>query len=248
MKGKILDYNFQESKGVISGDDGNRYSFVKAECKTNSSVVVGKNVDFIPNEDTATQIYFIESDFSSTFSNLSSNDVERGAILGAIGSGFTLLSFLPIGILFWIIGLILEIFGVKKLSDNAQNEKGIFLNFIIGEFAILVGCAIFIMVAGISIFGGIIGSETEYANEAVGAGIFGFIFGFLIFIIFGIFGLIKMYKALSQISNEYKVGLMKFVAVGYVIGVILVPFFGLGLIILLIMNILKIFAYLKIQR
>ena len=27
MKGKILDYNIQESKGVISGDDGQRYSF-----------------------------------------------------------------------------------------------------------------------------------------------------------------------------------------------------------------------------
>jgi hypothetical protein len=29
MKGKILDYNIQESKGIISGDDGQRYSFEK---------------------------------------------------------------------------------------------------------------------------------------------------------------------------------------------------------------------------
>ncbi len=27
MKGKILDYNIQESKGIISGDDEQRYSF-----------------------------------------------------------------------------------------------------------------------------------------------------------------------------------------------------------------------------
>ena len=27
MKGKILDYNIQESKGIISGDDGQRYNF-----------------------------------------------------------------------------------------------------------------------------------------------------------------------------------------------------------------------------
>ena len=27
MKGKILDYSIQESKGIISGDDGQSYSF-----------------------------------------------------------------------------------------------------------------------------------------------------------------------------------------------------------------------------
>ena len=33
MKGKILDYNIQESTGIISGDDGQRYSFSKNEWK-----------------------------------------------------------------------------------------------------------------------------------------------------------------------------------------------------------------------
>ena len=33
MKGKILDYNIQESNGIISGDDGQRYSFENKDWK-----------------------------------------------------------------------------------------------------------------------------------------------------------------------------------------------------------------------
>ena len=37
MKGKILDYNFQESRGIISADDGNRYSFENSQWKGTQS-------------------------------------------------------------------------------------------------------------------------------------------------------------------------------------------------------------------
>lgn len=37
MKGKILDYNIQESTGIISGDDGQRYSFSNSEWKSSES-------------------------------------------------------------------------------------------------------------------------------------------------------------------------------------------------------------------
>ena len=33
MKGKILDYSFQSSSGVITGDEGNRYSFQNQDWK-----------------------------------------------------------------------------------------------------------------------------------------------------------------------------------------------------------------------
>ncbi|MBK6304034.1 MAG: hypothetical protein IPF43_09475 [Arcobacter sp.] len=36
MKGKILDYNIQESTGIISGDDGRRYRWC--------NIVIGKQV------------------------------------------------------------------------------------------------------------------------------------------------------------------------------------------------------------
>ena len=46
MKGKVLDYNIQESKGIISGDDGQRYSFESSEWKNNISPKVNQFVDF----------------------------------------------------------------------------------------------------------------------------------------------------------------------------------------------------------
>ena len=46
MKGKILDYNIQESTGIISGDDGQRYSFSNNEWKASESPKANQNVDF----------------------------------------------------------------------------------------------------------------------------------------------------------------------------------------------------------
>lgn len=46
MKGKVLDYNIQESKGIISGDDGKRYSFSNSEWKVNISPKSNQIVDF----------------------------------------------------------------------------------------------------------------------------------------------------------------------------------------------------------
>ena len=60
--------------------------------------------------------------------------------------------------------------------------------------------------------------------------------------------IIKMYKAINYIGIEYNVPLMKLVAKGYVIGIILVPLLGIGYLILFITFILKIFAYLKIEK
>ena len=46
MKGKILDYNIQESKGIISGDDGQRYSFENKDWKASELPKVNQIVDF----------------------------------------------------------------------------------------------------------------------------------------------------------------------------------------------------------
>ena len=46
MNGKILDYSIQKSGGVISGNDGSRYSFSTKEWKNSKSPEVGQVVDF----------------------------------------------------------------------------------------------------------------------------------------------------------------------------------------------------------
>ena len=57
MKGKILDYNIQNSTGIISGDDGQRYNFTNGEWKSDKSPTVNQKVDFEIDEKNAKGIY-----------------------------------------------------------------------------------------------------------------------------------------------------------------------------------------------
>lgn len=61
MKGKILDYNFQESCGIISADDGNRYSFENSQWKGTQSPKVNQIVDFEIDGQNAKDIYLDKS-------------------------------------------------------------------------------------------------------------------------------------------------------------------------------------------
>lgn len=60
MKGKILDYNIQESKGVISGDDGQRYIFENKDWKASELPKVNQIVDFEIDEEYAKSVYAIK--------------------------------------------------------------------------------------------------------------------------------------------------------------------------------------------
>ena len=62
MKGKILDYSIQESKGIISGDDGQRYSFENKEWKSSELPKVNQVVDFEVDEQNAKSIYLLQTD------------------------------------------------------------------------------------------------------------------------------------------------------------------------------------------
>lgn len=57
MKGKILDFSITESQGVISGDDGNRYTFVGKEWKSSTLPQAGLRVDFDNEDQTALAVY-----------------------------------------------------------------------------------------------------------------------------------------------------------------------------------------------
>lgn len=57
MKGQILDFSVQSNSGVISGDDGNRYSFTGDGWQEPSVPQRGMRVDFDPVNDVATAIY-----------------------------------------------------------------------------------------------------------------------------------------------------------------------------------------------
>lgn len=61
MKGKILDYNFQESRGIISANDGHRYSFENSQWKGTQSPKVNQIVDFEIDGQNAKDIYLDKS-------------------------------------------------------------------------------------------------------------------------------------------------------------------------------------------
>ena len=57
MKGQILDFSFQTNSGVISGDDGSRFSFTGSEWQGSEFPEPGMRVDFTPDGNAATGIY-----------------------------------------------------------------------------------------------------------------------------------------------------------------------------------------------
>ena len=57
MKGKILDFSIADSQGVISGDDGNRYTFSGKEWKSPAPPQAGVRVDYDTDGRTALGVY-----------------------------------------------------------------------------------------------------------------------------------------------------------------------------------------------
>lgn len=113
MKGKVLDFNLQSGEGVISGADGQRYSFTNAEWKS-SDVHPARDVevDFAASEGVATGIYAEAKAAASTTSGEKSKVVAGilALFLGAFGVHKFYLGCTTAGIVMlavWFFGLIL---------------------------------------------------------------------------------------------------------------------------------------------
>jgi TM2 domain-containing membrane protein YozV/cold shock CspA family protein len=61
MRGKVLHFNASLGTGVISGDDGKRYSFTAADIVSGGVLPAGTSVDFEAGEGVATAIYVVPS-------------------------------------------------------------------------------------------------------------------------------------------------------------------------------------------
>ncbi len=57
MKGSVLGFNEADGTGVISGEDGNRYSFSMEEVKDDTEISTGSKVDFDVDDGFAKEIY-----------------------------------------------------------------------------------------------------------------------------------------------------------------------------------------------
>lgn len=59
MRGEILTYDDGPGSGLISGDDGQRYSFARADLQQLTPVRAGMKVDFVPADGVATQVIVV---------------------------------------------------------------------------------------------------------------------------------------------------------------------------------------------
>ena len=60
MQGKVLDYDASSKSGKIAGHDGQRYSFQIESWKDSSKPQAGDEVDFVPLEQFAKDIFILE--------------------------------------------------------------------------------------------------------------------------------------------------------------------------------------------
>lgn len=59
MKGSLLSFNVAESRGVISGDDGKRYSFPSTEWQEEAILRKGMKLDFLTTGNEASEVYLV---------------------------------------------------------------------------------------------------------------------------------------------------------------------------------------------
>lgn len=146
MKGTILNFNPASREGVISGEDGNRYSFDAQEWKSAVAPAAGSQVDFSVSGATATAIYQV----SSNALNGSSKKLPAALLafflgcfgahkfyLGYTGQGLIMLlvflfGFILVGIPSLVIGVIAFIEFIIYLTKSEEDFER---TYVIGKKA-----------------------------------------------------------------------------------------------------------------
>ncbi|EJM74309.1 TM2 domain-containing protein [Pseudomonas sp. GM55] len=134
MKGKVLEFDSTSRSGVISGDDGNRYTFSVAQWKSTILPKAGSRVDFSANNGAAEAIY-LES-VSLTGNSKKIPALLLAFFLGAFGAhkfylGYTkqamimllvfLFGWILLGIPSFIIGIIAFVEFIIYLTKSEED-------------------------------------------------------------------------------------------------------------------------------
>lgn len=212
MQGKIL------AEGLISGEDGHRYTFTASDLKNaqgkSGDVLVGCEVDFEGKDDKAIEIYITKQAFNADDlkQKLFSSDLEGIKLKAYAMIACSLLSFIPfVGFLFTIAAFVLAILITIALQKTSQSTT-LLKNFILMIVVAIIGFLIFMFAGfvgfGVTYFamfapaaGGIPESVNEGLINALGVSVIGIITFLLICIACCIF-LYRYYKELAYITNE----------------------------------------------
>jgi TM2 domain-containing membrane protein YozV len=140
MRGKIISYSDSDGRGIISGDDGNRYEFVRGALGGNvRSVRSGADVDFDVTGRQATDIFLLNSS-AGTGQVGQKSKVAAGLLailLGGLGIHKFYLGYTGAGVimlLLFIFGFILLALPTVVISVIALVEGIIYLTKTDEEF------------------------------------------------------------------------------------------------------------------
>ncbi|VVN91247.1 TM2 domain-containing protein [Pseudomonas fluorescens] len=141
MKGKILDFNSENRTGIISADDGNRYTFEVAQWKSSVLPKVGVKVDFSTNNGIAETIYQEPGATGSSSKRITAAIL--ALFLGAFGAhkfflGYNkqgvimlllfIFGFILVGIPSMIIGIIAFVEFIVYLTKSDEDFEQIYVN------------------------------------------------------------------------------------------------------------------------
>lgn len=120
MQGKILEYDIQKSTGLISANDGKRYSFNNIEWKSEKIYPApGVTVDFAIDGENATQIYATKN------AQQSIQNARENSSLATVSFVFGVIGFLSSWWLFSIPSLIAIVTGHIARSRISRSEGGL---------------------------------------------------------------------------------------------------------------------------
>lgn len=141
MQGKILDFDTTSRTGVISGSDGNRYTFEIAQWKSANMPQAGNSVDYSVAGGAAEGIYALKS--TSIIASKRIGAALFAFFLGVFGAhkfylGYTkqgiimllvfLFGFILLGIPSIVIGLIALIEAILYLTKSDEEFQAIYVD------------------------------------------------------------------------------------------------------------------------
>ncbi|MCK9162027.1 MAG: DUF4190 domain-containing protein [Arcobacter butzleri] len=138
MKGKVLDFSVATNSGLISADDGKRYSFARNEWKSPIPPQANQIVDFEVDENSAKAIYLIKEE-------------EKNTLLAIMSFIFSLIGFFSFG-LASIVGIVLGHIATNKIKTNPEQYGGYgfaIVGLILGYMVIIGFVLLWIGIGGV---------------------------------------------------------------------------------------------------
>ena len=141
VKGTILDFTVQTNSGIISGDDGKRYSFQGSEWKEAGKFPSkGMRVDFSPQSGQAASIYLAHGTVNTAASGDEKRECNRltagllAIFLGCLGIHKFYMGQSQTGILYIVLGVITCGFGFTVTAIIGIVEGIVYLSMTQVEF------------------------------------------------------------------------------------------------------------------